>query len=543
MLGLKVIVQSAFLMVGFSSEINGDIMPMPPMDRPMVGGQRDPNNCLIGAGYTWCEASQSCIRQWITPCEDHFTDCVDCLNQQKNGENIACPVDCDTLNLDCNVDKDCGTNHFCRVSGLDIDGPKECVPYSNEGESCGGYTLPANQMRCSPELECANTVGPLIADAPGNCMSPCKPSYTRDSYGNCNQMRGDLMEPDPVILGGTGPLCNPCPLPAPCPAPAPGCSYTPENPDECGCIMGCGEINCYMIDPFESMPPELRPTDPLPPTPTPICSDVMCEMYCENDFQKDENGCDMCLCNEIHNPECPIPYTDCNEKVCPKVIEITQCSEGGIPDYTTYRLSLIIKDKNIKNIYALFGSTDDQNLMIIPGAYQITNIFGSNIGGISDSLIVINRDSEYESWLTIGITDGDQGNKLGTIGIDFESWSVDSPLSIRNGAIFLLDPNEDPRNNGEIIIGQLTIPSARYEEAIINVQGKLNDGSSWEQYEIRFTLNPPQILAPNAVPNDCEVWFDGCNTCQTNNGVIGACTRMMCFREETPYCLRQTSGH
>jgi hypothetical protein len=552
MIGLKVIVQSAFLMVGFSSEINGDIMPMPPTNRPMVGGQRDPNNCLIGAGYTWCESSQSCIRQWVTPCEDHFTDCTDCSNRQKNGENIACPQECDLINLDCNTDKDCDTNHFCRVSSLDIDGPKQCVPYSNEGESCGGYTLPANQMRCSPNLECANTMGPMIADAPGNCMRPCKSGHTRDSYGNCNQLRGGLVEPGPVILGGTGPLCNPCPPRSlrPCPAPAPGCNYTPSIPDECGCIVGCGEINCAIIDPFEPMPPMPRPTDPLPypldPTldPTPICPDVMCMMYCANDFQKDANGCDMCICNEIHNPECPIPYSDCNEKVCPKVTEMTQCSDGGIPDYTTYQLSLIIKDKNIKNIFALFGSDVDRHLMIIPGAYQIKNVFGSNIGGVSASLTAVNQASNYDSWLTIGVTEGDPNNILGTVGIDFESWSIDSPLSIGDGAVFLMNPSEVTINTGELIIGQLTIPSSRYEEASINVQGKLKDGSSWIQYDIVFTLNPPLIIDANTVvPNNCEVWFDGCNTCQTNNGVLGACTRIMCFREETPYCLRPVPGH
>jgi len=501
---LKVIVSFSFLMKGLSSEINDDIMR-----EPSVGGQLD-NNCLIGAGYTWCESSQSCIRQWITPCYD----CIDCLTRQRNGENIACPQECDLVNLDCNIDKDCPNTHFCRVSMN--NGPKACVPYSNEGESCGGYRLPANQMRCSPELECANTMGPMIADAPGNCMRPCKPGHTRDSYGNCNQVRSGILggpeRPMPTDLMPTDPMpADPMPTDPMPPEPMPP-----------------------VIRPFGP-----RPTDPLDPTS--ICPEVMCEMYCENDFHKDANGCDMCLCNEIHNPECPIPYEDCNGKVCPKVTEITHCSEGGIPGYTTYQLSLIIKDKNIKNIYALFGPTGDQHVMIIPRAYQITNTFGSNIGGISESLISINPDSEYDSWLTIGITDGDQSNKLGTIGIDYEFWSVDSPLSIRDGAIFLLDPTEE--HTGEIIIGQLTIPVSRHEEAIINVQGKLNDGSSWIQYDIQFPLNPPIIIGSDTVPNDCEVWFDGCNTCQSNNGILGACTRIMCFREETPYCLRQISGH
>ena len=38
----------------------------------MVGGQLDNHNCLIGAGYTWCESSNRCMRQWIEPCEDNF---------------------------------------------------------------------------------------------------------------------------------------------------------------------------------------------------------------------------------------------------------------------------------------------------------------------------------------------------------------------------------------------------------------------------------------------------------------------------------------
>ena len=28
------------------------------------------------------------------------------------------------------------------------------------------------------------------------------------------------------------------------------------------------------------------------------CSEVMCAMYCKDGFQKDENGCEICKCNE-----------------------------------------------------------------------------------------------------------------------------------------------------------------------------------------------------------------------------------------------------
>jgi hypothetical protein len=489
---LKFVIQSMLFLTGYSQESKGDIMP------PMVGGSRDPNNCLIGAGYSWCESSQSCIRQWETPCQDNFNDCSDCLNRQRNGENIACPVECDTTtNTDCLLDSDCLNTHFCRPYTMNVNGPKECVSFSNIGESCGGYTLPSQESRCDPSLECANVRwhgGPMIADAPGQCMRPCKTNSIRDSYGNCNHIRGGVMEPDVM----------------------------PPMPP--------------------SMPPSTPP--PMPPTPVPVCSDVMCMMYCENGFQKDANGCDMCLCEEIHNPECPIPYNICRERVCPKITEITSCGEGGIPGYTTYQLSLVINDNTIQNIYALFG--DDQPIehpMSIPSAYQVNNIYGNNLGGVSNSIVAVNPNSRYDSWLTIGITDGDLQNHIDTIGIDYNLWDENTPLRITNGAIFLMDPNEINYNSNEVIIGQLTISNTKDEDVIINVQGKLKDGSSWEQYGITYPLRSPINQQNDHIPLECSVWYDGCNTCQVNNGIIGACTRVMCFTENPTRCINYNSGH
>ena len=80
---------------------------------------------------------------------------------------------------------------------------------------------------------------------------------------------------------------------------------------------------------------------------------------------------------------------------------------------------------------------------------------------------------------------------------------------------------------------------------LINVQGKLlNDIDTWKQYNILFTINPPiRINNDGSIPDDCTVWYDGCNTCQVNQGVLGACTRIMCFREDNPYCISNQSGH
>ncbi len=536
---------------------NGDVMPA-------LGGQRDPNNCLIGAGFTWCEATQGCIRRWETPCEDNYSDCNDCLKRQRMGENIACPIQCDNETPSCESNEDCGDSRFCRPTTMNMDGPKECVMYSREGDSCGGYTLPSYESRCHPSLECAHSKSgirpsvPMIADAPGQCVRPCTPPSVRSEYGDCQSIRGGpIMVPElgpgPVLTDGpalnNGPICRGCPPPVPCPSPGPDCEYSPPLPDNCGCVSSCGEINCHAIDPL--LPPS---SPPPPPMPMPhVCSEVMCMMYCENGNQIDENGCDVCACNtfspNIDNEQvCPIPYEACaNEYVCPKVTEVTTCGTGGIQGYTTYQLSLVSNvGSNIRNIYALFGENlgDSDHPMVIPGAYQVNNVFGSNIGGVSESATRFSKNSVYDSWLTIGITDGDKENKLGAIGIDFESWDLQTPLIIENGAVFLLDPNTYNLQTGEIIIGQLTLPNQRIERVVLSVQGKLDDGvNTWKQYDIAFTISPPE-RNDNSVPLDCVSWYDGCNTCMSHNGVLGACTRMMCFTEDTPRCLQyDSSGH
>ena len=53
------------------------------------------------------------------------------------------------------------------------------------------------------------------------------------------------------------------------------------------------------------------------------------------------------------------PYNDCdNEFVASKITEITSCGENGLDGYSTRRLSLIVKNSNVKNIYAIYG--DDE---------------------------------------------------------------------------------------------------------------------------------------------------------------------------------------
>jgi hypothetical protein len=297
------------------------------------------------------------------------------------------------------------------------------------------------------------------------------------------------------------------------------------------------ECDMVHIDPLIYPPYPIHPVDPLPPVIA--CSDVMCMMYCENGNQVDENGCQMCEC--LENIEIQQPICD-NLYVCPKVTELYTDKA----DYTTFRLSLIIKpNMNIKNIYAIYG--DNGNMMYIPGAYQVDDIFGGNIGGVSKNIININPDSKYDSWLTIGLIDGDPNNIISTIGIDFSNWDENNGMQIDNGAVFLVDP-KDTIMNTECIIGQLTIRNSVNVEMLINVQGKYRNDylESWAENKIVFRLNKPGTVIMNTVPVNCNLWNDGCNTCVVNNGIINTCTRLMCFTENNPYCISYStdiSGH
>ena len=62
------------------------------------------------------------------------------------------------------------------------------------------------------------------------------------------------------------------------------------------------------------------------------------------------------------------------------------------------------------------------------------------------------------------------------------------------------------------------------------------------------TYQPPQDtnkpedtkpqLGPGECPKDCKTWYNGCNTCQCNDGKIGGCTKMGCPTKKEPYCKK-----
>lgn len=249
------------------------------------------------------------------------------------------------------------------------------------------------------------------------------------------------------------------------------------------------------------------------------------------------NGLNAC---SIEKPECNYEY------VCPKITEITDCGEGGVDGFTTYQLSLTIKpNKQIKNIYAIYG--DPTSEMYWPPAYNIGGPFDSDIGGISPTFFSIIPNAKYDSWTTIGITDGDQHNELSTIGIDFSEWNEENSVTTSNGAVFLMDPTIILHHD-EYVIAQLTLPSDETHIMNVNVQGKLTTGiHAWTELNVEFRLNPIknniQPTISTQLPINCQIWYDGCNLCGVDNGVIIHCTEIECEEHGVPQCRYFDSGH
>ena len=75
---------------------------------------------------------------------------------------------------------------------------------SKEGEMCGGMLSDPHQ--CANGLECVNTRGPMIADAPGVCHPKCE--TFRDSWGECVPKNCDIWNNGCNVCGKDPPPCD-----------------------------------------------------------------------------------------------------------------------------------------------------------------------------------------------------------------------------------------------------------------------------------------------------------------------------------------------
>lgn len=65
-----------------------------------------------------------------------------------------------------------------------------------------------------------------------------------------------------------------------------------------------------------------------------------------------------------------------------------------------------------------------------------------------------------------------------------------------------------------------------------------NAGDAEIAYEGECETTDTPVAAETEVPLNCTQWYDGCNICQTKDGIIGGCTKRACLRKDTPKCMQ-----
>eukprot|EP01050_Picozoa_sp_SAG11_P002160 SAG11_NODE_105_length_16528_cov_4.337635_5_plen_1992_part_00 len=161
--------------------------------------------------------------------------------------------------------------------------------------------------------------------------------------------------------------------------------------------------------------------------------------------------------------------------------QVTQLEVDGVSGYTTYRLSLRL-DSKAQNVYTIFG--DESHPMRIPAAYQVAAPFGADIAGTQNALWSMMPTAQYDSWLTVGMVEGNDGNALASVGIVFSSWDEQHALFLDDGAVFWMDPDNGPRDTA--VVGQLTIPTGTPLHATMSAQGRSTSGPDWQEDGLVF---------------------------------------------------------
>ena len=113
----------------------------------------------------------------------------------------------------------------------------------------------------------------------------------------------------------------------------------------------------------------------------------------------------------------------------------------------------------------------------------------------------LGKGSEFDSWLTVGMVNGESTSALSAIGLDLKSWSTTQGVSTTNGAVFWMQPQDGPsvtdcdgakgnsKSPGDVVVAQLTVPTGKAYSAIVNCQGHTKSftqgkpGSGKENYE------------------------------------------------------------
>ena len=151
--------------------------------------------------------------------------------------------------------------------------------------------------------------------------------------------------------------------------------------------------------------------------------------------------------------------------------------------WTTYQLSVDLP-AGAANIYAFAGTPSHavgvSAPLVLPAAYQAAAPFGVHAGGIDPAFFALAPESEYDSWITVGVTDASSEVSLSPgLSDAMEAWTADAGFESDNAAAFFMTPSDGPSGNG-IVMAQLTITSGTSATASGVIQGQSAAGSDYQ---------------------------------------------------------------
>jgi serine/threonine protein kinase len=139
-----------------------------------------------------------------------------------------------------------------------------------------------------------------------------------------------------------------------------------------------------------------------------------------------------------------------------------------------------------RNVYAIYG--DENAALWMPPAHQEGDPFGADVGGVSEASMEASPTAAFDSWLTVGPTDGGDAASLGSMGIDWDSWTTDSGLTIDNGAVFWMIPNHGPTDH-EVVVAQVTVSGAFTARVSAQGQSTRPSGADWKAVGITWKVS------------------------------------------------------
>ena len=152
--------------------------------------------------------------------------------------------------------------------------------------------------------------------------------------------------------------------------------------------------------------------------------------------------------------------------------------------------------------------------MEVPASLQQATPFGVNLGGSNTAFYAVMPDCEFDSWLTVGPTDGSDNGAISAIGVEWDAWDETTAMSVDNGAVFWMNPDDGPGKGAagadhadyDAVLAQLTMADGTSGAMRFDAQGNSagKGAHDWEEHCIEVMVGGPSSGAgshsANGVP-------------------------------------------